>query len=411
MSSTVNTDFFTFAPDADFLAITSDAEKIKAVFSNPAVLRVFKLQCDMFSQGKFYVYKDGESVESDPFLDMMNKPNFFQNKRQWLWDFMFWKMLGNAYCYCYSNVPSKDNTMYFLDNSKMTLSTELLAYKDRFVQAKATRKLIDDLTVTYTHANGTTEKIKWGKITHLTDLTNGVGNWFKGPSAVDALHQIITNSNESTASKNVVIRMMRKFMVAGKADPDNVSVSPLSNMEKRDIETKMNGLKNIHAFKSMIDVKRFVERVDIAEKLDASFRDDFIKVGGHYNIPREVLDAAFEGSTYENQEKARGAHIDYNMMPAGEDLCSGLDNRFLYSENGKTILLSWDHLSFTQVFEKERAEVVKLKAETLLLLMKAGVKKEEINQMLDLEITDLDYEPAKRSNTTNSNGETGAGQK
>jgi hypothetical protein len=48
-----------------------------------------------------------------------------------------------------------------------------------------------------------------------------------------------------------------------------------------------------------------------------------------------------------------------------------------------------------QTFAKERAETEKIKSQSLLNLMKAGVKMEEINKMLDLELTELDYESAK----------------
>jgi len=53
-----------------------------------------------------------------------------------------------------------------------------------------------------------------------------------------------------------------------------------------------------------------------------------------------------------------------------------------------------------QVFAKERAETNKVTSETLLNLMKAGVDIKEINSILDLNLTTLDYVAAQRATNT-----------
>lgn len=401
-------DTFLLDPACDFSHITSDAAKLKAVFTNPAVLKVFKLQCDMFSLGEVYVYRDGKPKKNDPFLNLINNPNPFQQKSQFLWDYMFWKMIGNSYCYVDSdNAASESNKMYFLDPSKMTFPDQMRMYRDKLILSRAAENSINDLEITYTYDDGSSTKIKWGKIAHIADLSNGTGDWFKGRSTVDAIYEVISNNREATKSKNINVRYSGKYMVAGQADPKDVAKLPMSNTEQTDIETKVNGPKTVHAIKSMIDLKRFVENAEIIGELDASYWDDYFKIGSLFSIPREVLEASLKGATYENQEKARGAHVDYTLSPAGNQFMNLFNKRFGY-EN-KTILMSWDHLPFMQVFAKEKAETDKIKADTLLLLMKAGVKLEEINTLLDTEFTELDYEPAKRSTqTTNNAGQAGA---
>ena len=61
------------------------------VLSNPAVLKVFALQCNLFSMGKVTVEnkKTKEPIEDDPFLNVLSEPNPFGNESQFLWDFMF----------------------------------------------------------------------------------------------------------------------------------------------------------------------------------------------------------------------------------------------------------------------------------------------------------------------------------
>lgn len=404
-------DYFMLDPRADFNNLVTDRLKIQAVFSNPAVLKVFKLQCDLFSLGEFYVYKGDKPMKNtDGFLNLIEHPNPFQGKQQFLWDWMFWKMIGNAYTYVDSDsVASESNKLYTLDISKMVFPPVLLTYRDKIILSKATENLINDQLINYQYEDGTSIDIKWGRISHVSDLSNGTGNWFKGRSSIDALYEIISNGRAAIGSKNINVRYAGKYMVSGQADPSDVSKLPLSEIEKTDIESKMNGRKTVHAVKSMIDIKRFVENADVMGQLDTSWWDDYFKVGSMFGIPSEVLEAFNQkGATYENQEKARGAHVDYTLQPAGNQFAAIFNKRFGYVE--KRIVMSWDHLPFTKIFAKQRAETDKITSEALLNFMKAGVKLDEINSTLDTNFSELDYEPAKRANTSNQQAGANQGQ-
>lgn len=397
--------FFTLDPNADFSDYSSDVRKIVAVFTNPAVLKVFKLQCDTFSLGKFYVYDEDKEVKNDPLLRTLSSPQPFQQTSQWLWDFMFWKMIGNAYLYVDSDSPTSDtNKLYWLEASKITWPDTLIKYKDKIVLSDKALQEINDAVLTYTYDDGSTFRFKWSRVTHVSDLTNGTGNWFKGRSTIDTLYEIISNSRASVRSKNINVRYTGKYMVAGKTDVDNINEMPLGEPEKRDIERQANGTKAVTAVKSMIDIKRFIERADVIKQLDDSYLSDYFKIGTLWGIPRDVLEASLEGSTYENQEKSTGRQVEYTLIPAGEALCNPLSKRFGYTT--KKLVISWDHLGFMQVFEKDRAETAKIKSETLLNLMKANVSVDNINRILDtnFEANELDYEPAKRTNQNTNNG-------
>jgi hypothetical protein len=379
---------------------SDDVKKLEAIFSNPALLKVFALQCDLFSLGKVYVYKEGKEIDNDPFLEMIKKPNPFQKESQFLWDMMFWNMVGNTYAYCDSKIVSTDNLLYILENNKMDFPTEMRTYQDKIVLSKGTQKKISDFQIDYKYCDGSTSKFQWGKIIHTPDLTNGTGNWFRGASRIDALFKIVSNSEAAMDALNVNIRYSGKFMVAGQADPNNVTQLPMGETEKQDIEQKMNGRKTVHAVKSMIDIKRFVD--DLASlKLDEIQLAQYFLIGSMYGIPKDVLEA-FNSGTYENQEKARGAFVSYCLAPKGKLFFEGFASFFGYDEQGKEIVIDWEHLPFMQVFAKERAETEKIKSETLLNYMRAGVKKDEINEVMDTKFTELNYEPIQRTAKSNN---------
>jgi len=376
-----------------------DVEKLQMVFSNPAMLKVVSLMCDLFSLGEIYVYKDGKSVDKHQFLNFINNPNPRQSKQQYLWDFCFWNMIGNDYCYLDTLDLNKLSGVksYFLEPSKIEWPLVFEDLKDKLFLSKSSEEQLQSTMLTYRYSSkGNTFVFPFKKLLHIPDLTNGTGNWFKGSSRIDALYKVLSNSEEAMDSKNINLRFSAKYMVSGKSDLMDTTKVPLTNEEKLDIETKAKNKEPVTALKSLADIKRFVENIANL-KLDDSYLSDYFTIGTTYGIPKDVLEA-FNSGTYENQEKARGALVSYCLQPRGNSFMRGLMKMF--GVDDVTFVIDWEHLPFMQVFAKERAETAKVMAETLLLLMKAGIKKEEINTILDTNFTELDYEPAKRATTT-----------
>lgn len=62
-------------PEASFNNYGTDRLKIQAVFTHPAVLKVWALNCDIASLGEIYVYKDNKDIGYDPILDRFESPN------------------------------------------------------------------------------------------------------------------------------------------------------------------------------------------------------------------------------------------------------------------------------------------------------------------------------------------------
>lgn len=389
-----------------FNSYAEDIEKLQVVLNNPAMLKVFSLCCDLFSLGEVYVYQNGKSVDEDPFLTFISDPNKRQQKEQFLWDFCFWNMMGNAYLYLDSAVIDRtNNTAQFLEPYKIDWPISLDNKKDKIILSIASENELMSTVMSYEYSDGTNFKFPLKKLICIPDLTNGTGNWFKGPSRIDSLKKVINNSEEAMDSKNVNLRFSAKYMVAGTSKADDVTKVPLSQVEKLDIEKKSMSKDPVTALKSLAEIKRFVENIANL-KLDESYLSDYFVIGTEYGIPKDVLEA-FNSGTFENQEKARGAVVSYSLQPRANKLMNALKKAF--GTVGKSYVMSWDHLSFMQVFEKERADTAKVKADTLLILLKCGIKLEEINAILDTNFTDADYEAAKQQNTGNSGQAQGDG--
>lgn len=381
-----------------------DTDKLLVIFNNPAVLKVFCLQCDLFSLAKVYVYDENDKIiEDDPALKRFENPNPLQGQSQFLWDYMFWKMIGNAYLYMESSLVDRENApMYWLENGKIEWPLSLERDKDKLILSQAKMNELMGTVITYRYEDGSSFQFPLSKIATVNDLSNGVGNWFKGFSRLDALYKVISNSEVSLDSKNINVRYAGKFLVAGTQDPKDVTKTPMGETEKQDIESKVNGDKQVHAIKSMIDIKRFVDDLRVLE-LDKSFLSDYYLIGSMYNIPRDVLEA-YASSTFENQEKARAVFVSYVLDPAGEILGSAIGKKWGYDKAGKKICLAWDHLPFVQIFEKDRVAVKYQQAQTLGLLLGKGVPIKEINEFLDTEFTIDEAKVKQQQQAAGQNG-------
>ena len=364
-----------------FNSMQDNREKLEVVLRSPAVLSVFKLQCDLFSLSKIGI-KDNPDATS-PLLDKLKQPNPFQGGRQWLWDYMFYLMLGNAFMEAASRVITPENNIYWLNTANLEFDDKLLDKLDKHLFSKKEVDKLEKNTIEYHYRDGNTRKIPLKDVESFTDLTNSTGNWYAGSSALDALYKVVSNSEAALNAKNINLDFAGKYIVGGDTAADNIYEPTLSKGEKDSIENIVRSGKKVHAVKSQISISRFVDNIAQLE-LDDSYFADYYVIGKMYGIPREVLEANLErGSTFDNQEISRASYVEYVLTPKGEDLVEGLKNYFSLSED---LEITWNHLLFMQSVKKNEAEVNNTRADTIKTLVEAGVTIEGINELLGIEI-------------------------
>lgn len=367
-------------------------EKLEIILKNFALLRVFSLQCDLFSMAKFYVVdtKTGEYINDDPFLSFIKQPNPFQTQSDFAWSFMFNHMMGNGNIWGTSKfIENPLLRLYVLDNWKIEIDDTITDF-DKLLESKSEVQKLMDKTIVYHYNDGTTKTLRIGDVMSVKDLNIG-DNWFGYASRIDALYKVVSNLEAALDSENINIRYAGKFIVAGRESFENTAKTPMLQSEKEDIERKTDSSKQVHAMKTSVDVKRFVDSIKGIGLTEAE-RSAFYVIGNMFGIPEEVLKVfAEKGSTWENQEKGRGGYVDYVLEPKGEKLCTALNNNFGYNLIGKKIIMSWDHLAFMQVFENEKAEIGDKKALTMERLLKLNVPLDEINRFLDTDFSKASY--------------------
>ena len=269
---------------------------------------------------------------------------------------MFWTMLGTSYLYTSSKVLNDNTNQYFLDPTRFVWTNEITNTMDKNIVSKQKYNENQKLTIQYHNLDGSYSKYQLKDITAFFDLSNGVGNWFRGHSSIDALYKVIANSEKGLDAKSVNLEFSAKYFATGTHKEDDVYGTPMSETEKNSIESTFKTNKAVHATKSNVTLQRFVD--DIAKlKLDEGYMADYFTIGGMYGIPRDVLEVNVKGATFENQEKARVAHVEYCLKPKGEDLMNGLEKIFGYDQKNIDLNISWNHLGFMQVVERDRASL------------------------------------------------------
>jgi len=349
----------------------TEKEKIETILSSPACLKVFALNCDLFSLGKINTKETSEYLKT-----LRKKPNYKQNWTQFKWDYMFWTMTGTAYLYkSGGRLLNDSNTLQWLNPANLVWEGTLLNRMKDFIFTKATFKEIMSSTVKYNFGNGKSKYIPLDEITPIFDLSNGMSdNFYQGVSRVDALYKIICNSEEALDAININLEFSKKFVVSGKQDPSDVTKVPMGIQEKEDIETKVRGGKSVHAMRSQIDIKRFVDNIS-ALKLDDAYSNAYYNIGSMFGIPKDILEVYNQkGTTYENQEKSIVRHIEYTLKPKGKNLTDVLEDVLDINDTE----MVWSDMACYQVFEKEKQEVIALKLENAILAKENDIKIDDL---------------------------------
>lgn len=354
----------------------SDSDKLDLAFENPAFLKVLTLNCDLFSLGKINSYENNKLKEIDVLYSVKKKPNYFQTWTKFNWEYLMYRMIfGYSVLRVVGNDLSRA-TLYWLNPARMDYNGKEFS---RIVFSEAQFNSLRNKTIKYQHLDGRWEDIPLTELEFIQDLSNtSNSNFLIGRSRMDALLDVISNSGQSIRAKGGNLDFADKFLVSGQHDPENVTGLPMSEDDKRSAESILKGNKRVHAVKSKVDINRFTDNLANL-KLDDSYIHDLYVIGSMYGTPREVIDANVKGSTYENQEKATGKHVEYSLKPAATALTDVLEERFDYQD----LRMEWSHLSFNQVFEKDKADRQGIQLDNLKKAIDLGVEIPDLSKRVD----------------------------
>ena len=356
----------------------NDHEKLKTVISSPATLKALAFSADVAKMAQINQYSEDDTIKEKNVLQSIGKPNDWQTWGDLTWDIDFWLNLGNAYVYEQNGIIYCLNALGIEIDKEKQKQFEQLTFSKYGTQTK--RNAIKG-TFKYRHNlnNSNEQVLELKNLYILSDLSNSLtGSWLKSNSRIDALYQVIINSQGALKSKDINLEFSQKFLLSGSHDVTNPTSQIMKNSEKQSIEKSLRGSRQIHVSKSKLDLNHLVSDLNKL-KLDDAYLHDLAVIGNMYGMNRDVLDMATKGSTYENREKSFGAYIDYSKMPHVTQIVE------LYSDllGIEGLKPTYEHLPFNQVFRKEMAETNKVELESLKIAKELGLEQAIIDDKLN----------------------------
>lgn len=348
-------------------------KRIESALYNPAVLKVLSYRANVYSQIKFNEYSNDKLVTTDFLYTYKKQPNPMQSWVDFHWDVSFWRDLSTAYIY------KENDTWYCLNPMNMDIKDSQLKEinKFRFSEYKTKQSLKGEFKARF-NDDAEWQTLKLENLYILSDLSTSVsGNWLEGNSRLDALYQVVKNSELSLKAKNRNLFYTTKFSVSGQHDASDQFSTPMGDAEKDSITKGLQGNKEIYATKQKIDVKQLVTNLS-SLKLDESYIADLSIIGNMYDLGKDILDILAKGSTFENKEKAIGSFIDYAMMPKAQQH-SDLYEIILEKED---IRGTFKHLPFNAVFESEKIANTTIELNNLKVAKELGLDAKIITNKL-----------------------------
>jgi hypothetical protein len=399
-----------YDPKPVFKTEVTNADKIRLALTSPGAFTVFKFVADMFSQGQFKLYPKGgidagaDPVEDHSLLEFLKSPNILQSQTQFLWDYMFCKKVyGTANLYVDSWRLEMGPRAYFLANEWITWPEWFEQHRRTLILSE--EKLEEGKETILKYNEGRVEReIPYANVYQWHDVTSAFDRWHS-PSVLDAYFKVVQNSDLSVRSKNVNANFAGKFLVGSQVDVENTSEIPMGPMDKATVRKALNSKESIFPTLTPPNIERFVPDGNILSNLDESFRNDVSFIGHALNIPKDALEILAQGATYENQEKAKGSFTAQSLQMDADDFCEGILKAFGIDEQYEA-KMSWDHLPHNQVFEKQKAEMLKQKADAFSMMIEAGVAPEAAARILNWEIDEQEFrEPYFNRSRTNGTSE------
>ena len=356
----------------------SDYEKYEVIKSNPAVLFVFDFIAKNYSQMKINEWQNDKLKEKNVIYSIQDKPNQWQSWTDFLYDYAFYYCLGNVDLY------KQGNTMYCLNpfgiklTSKQEKDFSRLSFSN---YGENSAKNIKKGTFEYSDGAGNKYNLELSNLHIISDLSNSVsGSWFKANSKLDALHQIIKNTDLTTKAKYINTEFTGKFIVAGQSDPKDTTMNGigLTGDEQTSIRQSIRGNEQVIPVKSKVAIERFVSDLNNLG-LDNSLIADIHIIGMLYGLSKDVIGISLKGSTYENKEKSFGAFIDYTLSPIARQMTDLLEVLF----DKEDLRASWEDMPFNQVFKAEKVANNKIELESLKIAQELGLDAKLVTNKLN----------------------------
>jgi phage portal protein BeeE len=371
--------------------ITCNNNEYEIYNTTPEVRLVINKGASLFSNGawKLIDYKTGEEIEDHEILNLLKRPNPYEDKNIFLRGiYTSFALYGNSFSYLNYALPT--SVFPKMINNLNAPQIKLLRSKRYFKQeniehiiTKYNLMKIDDL-------DKVIDSFEPKEIVHFREF-NPIDPLL-GSSRLKSLHMPISNIR---AARGYINADYVKKGAIGILSPDTLKdgggVLPTNQKHVNDLEkqyseqTHGTGDKQSKIIISKMPIKytsmsSALREHMVHEEIELSFK----KIIDAYDL-NESLFSFEKQSTFNNQENGEKQAYQNGIIPLANLYTSVLNDKLnLVEKIGAYLRLDYSHVSCFQTDETEKADEMKIKVETMEKLIGMGYSRDEAAAMVEL---------------------------
>lgn len=282
----------------------------------------YRQKADFLKQANEYKAKALTEIESHPLLDLLNKPNSYQTRMQFLEDvFGFYNTLGE--CIIYADIPTIGRNA-----GKPIALYSLPPHEVEIIYSNDFRNPIKHYIV---YLDGKALTVEPHRILHIkkwNPLYNYAGGGLHAIAPIEVGRNIINREKANqTAQTRAYINGGRAYLISAEqptGDDEVMTQEQLDTLNDR-IKEKIQGpanYMNIQATSASVKVHNIGDSVADMKLIEAD-KEDLKKTCSLFNVD-PILLGQKDGAKYDNQEGAYKALVTQVVMPQHNDVTEAL---------------------------------------------------------------------------------------
>ena len=345
--------------------VDTDGNLYKLYSTTPQLKAVIDRKAAMFSNGIWkHLDSNGEMIENSPFVELLNNPHPAFNGKEFLrMHITSYDVYGNSFIFTNKGISDIPATISVLPGDRMSILRSGKIYRQIEMDAIVEGYELRD-------ENGLNDSFETDEVIHFA-CTNP-NDPIMGESKIKVLMMPISNIRASYGFRNRIITNNAALgILSTDGGADGIGVT-LNADEQKKINRGMSeafgmqeGKSNILQTESNVrwnPMSYPTKDLLLFEEVDANFKMIIDTFGLNKNIFSPESDSKFSNLI-------EGLKMGYQdcIIPFAEDFANGLGKEIGIPE-GEKLELCYDHIPVLQDNEREKAEIDKIKADTIATL-------------------------------------------
>ena len=360
----------------------SNGGNLKLALENPVLSTLINIRADYLSQFNFFeVNDDGEKVDNSDFNRLIENPNPYQSKQDFLKQ-LEWYILcyGWVYQRPYGATGMGTDYLYNLSTPDITFDKDLTR---SLIQKRSDVKELGKLSFNYRDLD-TDINMELKDVIQFFDVSNGLnGNPFTSPSRVTSIRKQIDNTSAAADAQNIMIKTVGREMIFKEKQSNSMdSAMPLANGDKEDMERKFQRYgaqtgrnRTVILNKEMGWKSMHVPHSDLGFEEIMALNSNLM--GQALQVPNAVYKAYMQGDTFENQSQGLLGFLQGTMQARANDIANTWSSYF-----GVKIKASIEHLPIMSKVEDIKIDRVLKISQAFRNLTQGGLTSEQANKYM-----------------------------